>query len=80
MLRIIPTYIVHAPNPVTHLSVREPLALRGFALDLSNYFVGDMSSWKQGAVSALCRGHSATTRRTPKDVLPVAPVERQGSH
>jgi hypothetical protein len=80
MLRIVPTYIVHTPNPMAHLSGREPLALSGFGLDLSNYFVGDMSSCKQGAVSALCRGHSATTQRTPKDVLPVAPVEREGSH
>jgi hypothetical protein len=80
MLRIVPTYSVHAPNPVTHLSGHELLALRGFALDLSNYFVGDMSSYKQGAVSALCRGHSATTRRTTKDILPVAPVKRQSSH
>jgi hypothetical protein len=62
MLRIVPTRIFHAPNPVTGLSDQEPLALRVFALDLSNCFVGDMSSCKQGAVSALCRGHSATTR------------------
>jgi len=70
MLRIVPTYIVHAPNPVAYLSVQEPLALRSFALDLSNYFFGDMSSCKQGAVIAICRGHSATTRKTPIDVLP----------
>lgn len=75
MLRIVPTYIVHAPNPMTHLSGQEPVALSGFALDLSNYFVGDVSSCKQGAVSAFCRGHSATTRRTPKDILSFAPVE-----
>jgi hypothetical protein len=49
---------------MAHLSGQEPLALRGFVLDLSDYFVGDMSSYKQGAVSALCRGYSATTRRT----------------
>lgn len=68
MLRIVPTYIVHAPNPVAHLSGQEPLALRSFALDLSNYFFGDMSSsCKQGEVSALLSGsfsdHTENTQR-----------------
>jgi hypothetical protein len=69
MLRVVLTCNLYAPHPVTHLSGQEPVVFRVSALDLSNYLVTDMSS---------C--HPATTRRTPKDVLPVAPVERQGSH